>query len=513
MLDISFNEFTGAGSLEQLQHCPMLQQLYLAGNQITSLTSLPQLPNLEFLSIAQNKIKSLAMAGGSQPQLQVLAASKNKITTFKGFPYLPSLQHLRLEENPILLQQQSFHLQAQAIMLRGWKLCAAEQAVASTMEFLMSHWTKLLPPGFAVKKVHMDLPAEEDPCHCEFMFEKLKHALEQEDKEGDTKEEDSDSELELHYQWFVAGTGCPKVLRLEVEGEAIEGSLIKGSAVVAWCGGTPGGKSLVSWLRQESTKDSNSVAIVSGAEDSAAAYKLTLDDVGFSLMFMFTPVTEEGVKGEAQFAVTPVIQAAQPCVTAVKIVGEAIEGNLICGIGNYFGGREGVSKFQWLHESLESGEFKLVLQEKMEYTLTDKDVGLRMMFKYTPVRTDGCQGDPVTAMTANVLLAPPRVEKLRLLGDMKEGGKVAISAIFTGGTEGASCVQWFKKSTPGIPAEDEQLEPLSSSTVAKAFCIPLALVGHYLVAKYTPVRSTDGESGKPTFIISESVVEMLISST
>ncbi|CAK9872005.1 unnamed protein product [Sphagnum jensenii] len=605
VLDISFNEFTGAGSLEQLQHCPMLQQLYLAGNQITSLTSLPQLPNLEFLSIAQNKIKSLAMAGGaggSQPRLQVLAASKNKITTFKGFPYLPSLQHLRLEENPILLQQQSLHLQAQAIMLvgralikfndrdlsvhekelagrypphtawclqRGWKLCAPEQAVASTMEFLVSHWTKLLPPGFAVKKVHMDLPAEEDPCHCEFMFEKLKHALEQEDKEEDTKEEeeckeeDSDSELELHYQWFVAGetpidflpvegavsdtfwpkheevghslkvectivlkkikfgpvfaiskpvspgTGCPKVLRLEVEGEAIEGSLIKGSAVVAWCGGTPGGKSLVSWLRQESTKDSNSVAIVSGAEDSAAAYKLTLDDVGLSLMFMFTPVTEEGVKGEAQFAVTPVIQAAQPCVTAVKIVGEAIEGNLIRGIGNYFGGREGVSKFQWLRESLESGEFKLVLQEKMEYTLTDKDVGLRMMFKYTPVRTDGCQGDPVTAMTAKVLLAPPRVEKLRLLGDMKEGGKVAISAIFTGGTEGASCVQWFKKSTPGIPAEDEQLEPLSSSTVAKAFCIPLAVVGHYLVAKYTPVRSTDGESGKPTFIISESVVEML----
>jgi hypothetical protein len=41
VLDITFNEFTGAGSLD---HCPMLQQLYLASTQITSLTSLPQLP-------------------------------------------------------------------------------------------------------------------------------------------------------------------------------------------------------------------------------------------------------------------------------------------------------------------------------------------------------------------------------------------------------------------------------------------------------------------------------------
>lgn len=122
------------------------QQLYLAGNQITSLVSLPELPNLEvdsnfrlpsdsciiiftcyrlinracfifqFLSVAQNKLKSLSMA--SQPRLQVyflfqfnafhflwqlsfshflrfnqvLAASKNRLTTLKGFPHLPALE-------------------------------------------------------------------------------------------------------------------------------------------------------------------------------------------------------------------------------------------------------------------------------------------------------------------------------------------------------------------------------------------------------------------------------------
>ncbi|GAY33989.1 hypothetical protein CUMW_009130 [Citrus unshiu] len=109
VLDLSFNDFKGPG-FEPLENCKalqvFLQQLYLAGNQITSLGSLPELPNLEvslensfqlcdkFLSVAQNKLKSIAMA--SQPRLQVLAASKNKISTLKGFPHLPLLEVLCL---------------------------------------------------------------------------------------------------------------------------------------------------------------------------------------------------------------------------------------------------------------------------------------------------------------------------------------------------------------------------------------------------------------------------------
>ncbi|CAN6465484.1 unnamed protein product [Victoria cruziana] len=68
VLDLSFNEFKGLG-FEHLGNCKFLQQLYLAGNQITSLATLPELPNLEFLSVAQNKLKSLAMS--TQPRLQV----------------------------------------------------------------------------------------------------------------------------------------------------------------------------------------------------------------------------------------------------------------------------------------------------------------------------------------------------------------------------------------------------------------------------------------------------------
>lgn len=46
---------------------------------------------------------------------------------------------------------------------------------------------------------------------------------------------------------------------------------------------------------------------IMGAEDHE--YQLNIDDVGANLLLMYTPVTEEGVKGESQFATTAIIQA------------------------------------------------------------------------------------------------------------------------------------------------------------------------------------------------------------
>lgn len=47
----------------------------------------------------------------------------------------------------------------------------------------------------------------------------------------------------LHSSWIILlspGNGIPKVVNLEVYGELVEGSIIRGCAKVAWCGGTPG---------------------------------------------------------------------------------------------------------------------------------------------------------------------------------------------------------------------------------------------------------------------------------
>ncbi|XP_031264195.1 187-kDa microtubule-associated protein AIR9 isoform X1 [Pistacia vera] len=569
VLDLSFNDFKGP-EFEPLENCKALQQLYLAGNQITSLGSLPQLPNLEFLSVAQNKLKSLSMA--SQPRLQVLAASKNKISTLKGFPHLPVLEHLRVEENPILKMS---HLEAASILLvgptlkkfndrdlsrdelsiakrypahtplcirDGWEFCRPEHAPDSTFCFLFEQWKDHLPPWFLVKEAFIEKPSEEDACRCHFVFV-----------------QDStlsiDPQLVLKYQWFLGerplsdfvpipdatgevywpkhedigkflkvectpilgeteyppifalsspvsrGSGIPKVVNLEVRGELVEGNTIKGLAEVAWCGGTPG-KGVASWLRR---RWNSSPVVIAGAEDEE--YWLTIDDVGSSLVFMYTPVTEEGAKGEPQYKYTDFVKAAPPSVSNVRITGDTVEGNIIKGVGEYFGGREGPSKFEWLRENKDSGEYVLVSTGTAEYTLVKEDVGRQLAFVYIPINLEGQEGESVSTISQTVKQAPPKVTNVKIIGDLRENSKITVTGIVTGGTDGSSRVQWFKTSS-SITDGENGLEALSTSKIAKAFRIPLGAVGFYIVAKYTPM-TPDGESGEPAYVMSERAVETL----
>ncbi|XP_028090834.1 187-kDa microtubule-associated protein AIR9 [Camellia sinensis] len=569
VLDLSFNDFKGPG-FEPLESCKALQQLYLAGNQITSLVSLPELPNLEFLSVAQNKLKSLSMA--SQPRLQVLAASKNRISTLKGFPHLPALEHLRVEENPILEMP---HLEAASILLvgptlkkfndrdlsreelayakrypahtalcirGGWEFCRPEHASDSTFRFLFEQWKDHFPPGYLLKEVSIDQPFEEDACCCRFNFIT--------DKSGS-----SDSDLVLKYQWFVGertpsnfiaipdatgdvywpkhedidrilkvectpvlegteyptvfaisspvspGTGCPKVLKIDVRGELMEGNIIRGYAEVAWCGGTPG-KGVASWLRR---RWNSSPVVIVGAEDEE--YQLILDDIDSCLVFMYTPVTEEGAKGEPQYAITDYVKPALPSVSDVKIIGDAVEGNTIKGVGKYFGGREGPSRFEWLREDKNSGEFVLVSTGTTEYAITKEDVGQQLAFVYIPTNLEGQEGKSVSILSRIVKQAPPKVANVKIIGDIREGSKVTVTGTVTGGTEGSSRVQWFKTSSSTLDGENG-LEAVSTSKIAKAFRIPLGAVGYFIVAKFTPM-TPDGESGEPAYAISERAVENL----
>ncbi|RLN34629.1 hypothetical protein C2845_PM03G19820 [Panicum miliaceum] len=565
VLDLSFNDFKLPG-FEPLRNCIVLQQLYLAGNQITSLASLPELPNLEFLSVAQNRLKSLCMA--QQPRLQVLAASRNKISTLKGFPHLPSLEHLRVEENPLL---EMLHLEAASILLigptlkkfndrdlnpneaevskqypahtaicirDGWEFCSPELAADSTFSFLVEQWKNKLPQDYTVNKAYVDHPFEEDPCHCHFSFTSL----------------GSEGELVLKYQWFLGGktptdfvpipealdkvywpkhedvgrclkvectpilngaefpaifavslpvspgTGCPKVINLTVSGELVEGNILTGVPEIAWCGGTPG-KGVASWLRR---RWNDNAVVIDGAE--GMEYQLTVNDINSSLVFMYTPVTDEGVKGEPQCTMTDFVKAATPSVSNVHVLGDIVEDNVIIGKGKYFGGREGLSKLQWFREK-KNGEFLLVLSDSMEYTLTKEDVGRHLKFVYTPVNLEGQEGESACALTDVVKKAPPKVFNLKIVGETREGSKVSASATVTGGTEGSSRVQLYKASSSEFKNEHE-LEALSTSKVSKTFRIPLSAVGYYIVAKFTPV-APDGEIGEPAYAISDGVVETL----
>lgn len=55
---------------------------------------------------------------------------------------------------------------------------------------------------------------------------------------------------------------------------------------------------------------------------------------------------------------------------------------------------------------------------------------------------------------------------LKIIGDVREGNKVTVTAVVTGGTEGASKVQWFKTKSSKF-ADEIDLEALSTSKMSK----------------------------------------------
>lgn len=55
---------------------------------------------------------------------------------------------------------------------------------------------------------------------------------------------------------------------------------------------------------------------------------------------------------------------------------------------------------------------------------------------------------------------------MKIIGELKEGSKVTVTGIVTGGTESSSRVQWFKTTSATLQAENG-LEALSTSKIAK----------------------------------------------
>lgn len=70
------------------------------------------------------------------------------------------------------------------------------------------------------------------------------------------------------------------------------------------------------------------------------------------------------------------------------------------------------------------------------------------------------------AYVASVLItAPPKVSNAKIIGDLRENGKITATGIVTGGTEASSRVQWYK--TCSSILDENSLEALSTSKIAK----------------------------------------------
>ncbi|KAI8546967.1 hypothetical protein RHMOL_Rhmol07G0160700 [Rhododendron molle] len=231
------------------------------------------------------------------------------------------------------------------------------------------------------------------------------------------------------------------VLKIDVRGELMEGNTISGYAEVAWCGGTP-------------RKGVASPVVIAGAEDEQ--YQLTLDDIDSCLVFVYTLVTEEGVKGEPQrpqYAITDTVKA-------VRLLKE-------------------------------------VPSKVLDNTLEEEGVGANLS-GCVRIGTTGQEGESVSTISKIVKQAFPKLTNLKVIGDIREGIKVTVTGTVTGGTEASSRVQWFKLTYSTVENENG-LDALGTSKIAKAFRIPLGAVGYFIVAKFTPM-TPNGESGESAYV-------------
>nr|GMC80063.1 187-kDa microtubule-associated protein AIR9 [Ipomoea batatas] len=109
------------------------------------------------------------------------------------------------------------------------------------------------------------------------------------------------------------------------------------------------------------------------------------------------------------------------------------------------------------------------------------------------------------ATGASCIPSNPTVRNIKILGDFKVDKKIKICGTVIGGTEQASIVQLFVAISENFDME-ENLKAISESKTEKEFYLPLEVVGHYVVVKYTPM-SEDGKFGEPVFVTSNKMVE------
>ncbi|KAI7725631.1 hypothetical protein M8C21_000901 [Ambrosia artemisiifolia] len=335
----------------------------------------------------------------SQPRLQVLAASKNKVSTLKGFPSLPSLEssvlcivffkylifcpYLSIAEDlspKEIAIAKHYPAHTAVCIAGGWEFCSSKQALESTFNFLVEQWKDHFPPGYMLMEASVDQPFEEDACNCHFLFTKDKTV-------------DENSELVLNYQWFIGSTTLSNFTPIP-----------DATAEVYW----PKRDDVGKILRVECTPvlgdtKYTSIFAISSPVSPGTTYTPSLEDVGAYLALHWVPTRADGKSGQPVVSIcnNPV---APGFPVASKVSVKALSLYNYSGEGIYFGGYEGSSIFSWFRENMDRTIVPINGANSKIYEVTDADYNCRLMFGYTPVRSDSVVGELTMSEPTDVIL-------------------------------------------------------------------------------------------------------------
>ncbi|MQL72308.1 hypothetical protein Taro_004651, partial [Colocasia esculenta] len=168
----------------------------------------------------------------------------------------------------------------------------------------------------------------------------------------------------------------------------------------------------------ENIPHSNETAIMCG---KMMTYTPSLVDVGSYLVLYWVPERADGKIGDPLVAISnSPVAAALPVVSDVQI--KEVSSGIYTAEGRYYGGHEGLSLYSWYRESNEGTIVLINGANSATYKVTDSDYTCRLLFGYTPVRSDSVIGELKLSEPTDIVLPEiPKIEKLCFAGKEIEG--------------------------------------------------------------------------------------------
>jgi hypothetical protein len=248
-------------------------------------------------------------------------------------------------------------------------------------------------------------------------------------------------------------------------------------------------------------------------------YTPIAEDIGSIIVVEFTPSVVSTSSPNSSsltttYSTTSTIQQASPAIKSLQLEGAPEEHKPLTAQFRYIGGiPSSHHKIQWwkIKDNFPD-KFNLPTSTSCTYTCQTEDIGYYVGVTIIPVREDGLQGSPCSAQTTSPVTGElPKLTTLAMINSEKlvEGQEIQLQAVYQGGVEGHSIIQWYRSSNIGAQAlsqDEDNYVHIEEAINQRRYVPTSADVGHKMKCKYTPVRE-DGTQGMPSSSVSIEIVE------
>ncbi|KAK8953546.1 hypothetical protein KSP40_PGU003897 [Platanthera guangdongensis] len=270
------------------------------------------------------------------------------------------------------------------------------------------------------------------------------------------------------------------------------------------------------WYRTRRKFDNSDIVDISSTTEDLVVvgksmiYTPTVDDVGFYLVLNWVPTRDDGKQGFPIVAIASnPVMAAPPVVSNVCI--QSIGSGTYKGVGQYYGGSEGSSMYSWYRQANDGTVILISGATLPTYKASDPDYNCRLLFGYTPVRSDSAVGELVLSEASGIVLPDiPKIEMISFSGKQVEG-EILTAVLATPQTENQKHVwskykkdvkyQWFSSIKM---TEHQSFEPFSSQKNC-SYRVRFEDIGHYLKCELTVTdvfgRSSETVSAMTTAVL------------